>query len=303
MRPFTYSRAGSVSEAIDMMVNSTAQRCRYLGGGTTLVDLMKAGVETPGALIDVTDIRGLDQIERDDHGGLVLGALTKMSDVADSPVVRRMFPALSESLWRAASPQLRNMATIGGNVMQRTRCAYFRSPEFACNKRSPGSGCSALQGINRAHAVLGASPSYIAVYPGDWAIALAAFDASIDVVGPAGSRNVSIHDLFLTPGDTPERDTTLEAGELITAIRVPASAAGVASAYRKVRDRESYAFALASAAVGLALTDGVVREARIALGGIATVPWRAREAPALQLMRLARSHRSAGLVRLLRLGS
>ena len=199
--------------------------------------------------------------------------------MAEHAVVQRDFPALSESLWKAASQQLRNMATVGGNLLQRTRCAYFRGgPEFACNKREPGSGCAALAGQNRGHAVLGGSEACIAVYPGDWAVALVAFDAEVDAVGPRGARTVPLRELHREPGATPHLETMLAADELIVRIRVPRRPAGRASTYHKIRDRESYAFALASAAVGLQIEDNRVVDARIALGGVATRPWRAAEA-------------------------
>jgi xanthine dehydrogenase YagS FAD-binding subunit len=202
-----------------------------------------------------------------------------MSDVAAHPQIVAEYPALSESLWRAASQQLRNMATVGGNLLQRTRCAYFRGGEpFACNKREPGSGCAARQGIDRGHALLGGSEACIAVYPGDFAIALVAFDAQIDVLGPKGERTLAIEALHREPGTTPHIETTLQPGELIQRIRVPKTALGRASTYHKIRDRESYAFALASAAVALEMDGDIVRAARVAVGGLATRPWRARAA-------------------------
>jgi len=201
-----------------------------------------------------------------------------MSDVADNAVVKRDYPLLSEALWRAASQQLRNMATLGGNLLQRTRCTYFRDAQFPCNKRIPGSGCSAINGLNRGHALLGGSEYCIAVYPGDWAIALVAMDAVVDTQSPRGLRTIAVADLHRQPGDTPHVETALAPDELILRTRVPASRLGRASTYQKVRDRESYAFALASAAVALILDGEIVQDARIALGGVATVPWRARVA-------------------------
>jgi xanthine dehydrogenase YagS FAD-binding subunit len=202
-----------------------------------------------------------------------------MADVADHPVVRSQYPALSESLWRAASQQLRNMATVGGNLLQRTRCSYFRGgPEFPCNKREPGSGCAAREGHDRTHALLGIGDACIATYPGDWAIALLAFDAVVDVIGPRGERTIPLRELHVEPGDDPTREHTLDVDELILRIRVPATSAGRGSTYLKIRDRESYAFALASAAVALTVEDGVVGDCRIALGGVATRPWRAEGA-------------------------
>jgi xanthine dehydrogenase YagS FAD-binding subunit len=202
-----------------------------------------------------------------------------MSDVAADPRLIRDYPALSESLWRAASQQLRNMASLGGNLLQRTRCAYFRGGEpFACNKRKPGSGCAAREGINRGHALLGGSESCIAVYPGDFAVALVAFDAKVDVVGASGQRTIELEHLHREPGSTPHIETVLEPGELILRIRVPTTPLGRASTYHKIRDRESYAFALASAAVALQMEGDRVRDARIAIGGLATRPWRSRAA-------------------------
>ena len=209
----------------------------------------------------------------------MFGALAPMSDVAADPRLVRDYPALSESLWRAASQQLRNMATFGGNLLQRTRCAYFRGGEpYACNKRTPGSGCAAIGGLDRGHAVLGGSTSCIAVYPGDWSVALVAFDAQVDTLSPRGERTIALESLHREPGDTPHIETTLAPDELIVRIRVPATPLGRASTYHKIRDRESYAFALASAAVALDMDGETVREARVALGGVATRPWRARSA-------------------------
>jgi len=283
MRPFTYDSPRSVDEALQMMGRVRGKHARFLAGGTTLVDLMKLDVETPTHLIDITGVRELASYDvsaaRSGAGELVFGALAHMSDVADDPVVRAEYPALSESLWKAASQQLRNMATIGGNLLQRTRCAYFRAPEYPCNKREPGSGCSAIEGISRGHAILGVSEQCIAVYPSDLAISLAAFDAVVDTIGPNGTREIPLLDLHRLPGSTPHLETTLAEDELITRVRVPVTRAGKASTYQKIRDRESYAFALTSAAVALDLdAAGRVLDARIALGGVATVPWRAREA-------------------------
>jgi len=202
-----------------------------------------------------------------------------MSDVAADTRLIRDYPALSESLWRAASQQLRNMASVGGNLLQRTRCAYFRGGEpFACNKRKPGSGCAAQEGLDRGHALLGGSESCIAVYPGDWAIALVAFDAEVDVLGPQGQRTIPLEHLHREPGTTPEVETVLEPGELILRIRVPVTPVGRGSTFHKIRDRESYAFALASAAAAVTLDGDTVRDARIAIGGLATRPWRAHDA-------------------------
>jgi xanthine dehydrogenase YagS FAD-binding subunit len=279
MRPFTYAAPRTVAEAIDAYA-AAGPDARFLAGGTTLYDLMRLEVETPPAVVDIHRIAELDTIDTVGPNELVFGAGARMSDVAEDPVVRTQYPALSESLWRAASPQLRNMATLGGNLLQRTRCGYFRGgPTYSCNKREPGSGCDAVEGINTSHAVLGISDSCIATYPGDAAAALLAFDAVIDVAGPRGERTMPLADLHVEPGDTPEREHTLDAGELIVRVRVPRTPVGRGSTYHKIRPRESYAFAFAAAAAALTLTsNGIVDDCRIALGGVATRPWRAEAA-------------------------
>ncbi|MGV1791912.1 xanthine dehydrogenase family protein subunit M [Rhizobium lusitanum] len=272
MRNFSYFRATSPAEAGRAAQQAGAM---FLAGGTTLLDLAKCGVSEPDTVIDITHLSGMNGIAVD-AAGAKIGALARMSDVADHKDIRAAFPAVSESLALAASAQLRNMATIGGNLLQRTRCSYFRDPGafVACNKRNPGSGCSAIGGVTRNHAVLGTSASCIASYPGDLAVALVAFDAVIET----DSRKVVVDDFFLAPGDTPDRETVLRRGEMIMAIDIPASAAARNSTYIKVRDRQSYEFAAASAAVGLELeADGrTVRDIRVALGGVATKPWRVR---------------------------
>jgi xanthine dehydrogenase YagS FAD-binding subunit len=282
VRTLDYQRPGEVGAAIDAVAQDPA--ARFLAGGTTLVDLMKCGVEEPELVVDITYLPGLDTIEAD-SSLLYLGALARMSDVAEHPAVRAGWPAVSQALWKGASQQLRNMATIGGNLLQRTRCSYFRDPTYpACNKREPGSGCAALDGENRNHAVLGTSEHCIATYPGDLAVALVAFDAVVHTRGPEGQRSYPIDDFYLLPGDTPQREHQLGWGELITAVEVPASAAARRSHYLKVRDRESYEFAAASAAVGLELEgDGIITDVRVALGGVATVPWRERRVEAALL--------------------
>jgi xanthine dehydrogenase YagS FAD-binding subunit len=271
MRNFAYLRPGSVDEARDAASQIGAM---LLAGGTTLLDLAKCGVAEPETVIDITHLRGLDAITFDANG-VTIGALAKMSAVAADSGIREHYPAVSEALWQAASAQLRNMATIGGNLMQRTRCAYFRDPVAfpSCNKRDPGSGCAAIGGATRNHAVLGTSESCIATNPGDLAVALVALDAEIIL----GDRRVAADDFFLLPGTTPQREHAIEPGEVITAIHIPASPTARNSTYLKVRDRQSYEFAAASAAVGLALeADGrTIRDIRVALGGIATKPWRA----------------------------
>lgn len=274
MRPFTYQRASDAAEAV-----RAGQGTTFLAGGTTLLDLMKLDVMRPAIVVDINDLASA-------HGGieagaasLRLGALARMADVARHPAVRRDYPVIAQSLDMAASAQLRNMATLGGNVLQRTRCSYFRDTGWAaCNKRNPGSGCSALSGVNRKHAILGTSASCIATYAGDFAQALMVLDCTIDIVGPRGTRHLPFADLHTEPGDDPSKETRLEPGELITAFSVPATPFARRSLYLKIRDRQSYEFALASAAVVLDLDGQRVREARIALGGVATRPWRARDA-------------------------
>ncbi|MDL2401760.1 FAD binding domain-containing protein [Rhizobium mayense] len=271
MRAFSYLRAGSVDEARQAAASSGTM---LLAGGTTLLDLAKCGVAEPQTMVDISHLAGLDAISLADQG-VTIGALAKMSRVADDANIKAQFPAVSEALSLAASAQIRNMATIGGNLMQRTRCPYFRDPATfsACNKRAPGSGCSAIGGVTRNHAVLGTSEACIATNPGDLAVALVAFDAVVHL----GSRQLAVDDFFLLPGTTPEREHAIEPGEMITAITIPASAAARRSTYLKVRDRQSYEFAAASATVGLELeADGrTIRDIRVALGGVATKPWRA----------------------------
>jgi CO/xanthine dehydrogenase FAD-binding subunit len=273
MRSFEYLRASDVASAI---TQASQPETRFLAGGTTLLDLMKLNVERPGRLVDLTRITGLEAIEVTDEV-IRIGALATMSKVADHPEIKEAAPAISESLWRAASAQLRNMATIGGNLMQRTRCVYFRDPTAYpnCNKRNPRSGCAALEGINRNHAVLGTSDSCIAIYPGDLAVSLVAFDARVIIRGTT-DRSVPADDFFLLPGSTPHIEHYLAPGEMIVGIEIPRSAALKRSHYLKVRDRASYEFAAASAAVGLELEgDGTtIRDVRIALGGVGTKPWR-----------------------------
>ncbi|MGN6570409.1 MAG: FAD binding domain-containing protein [Pseudolabrys sp.] len=291
MHPFVYARATSAQGAVETHrlaetprdAAAVRARSQYLAGGTTLVDLMRLDVMQPEL---VTDINALEETPSGEieysPRGLWLGALVKMSQAAEHPDVVTHFPVIAQSLHLAASPQLRNMASLGGNVLQRTRCTYFRDMSYAaCNKRSPGSGCAAMDGVNRTHAVLGASERCIATYPGDFAQALIALDAVVDVAGPSGSRTIPFAELHRKPGESPHIETVLQPGDLITAFVVPPSPWARRSKYVKVRDRESYEFALASAAVALDMTDGQVRQARIALGGLATVPWRAREAEAM----------------------
>jgi xanthine dehydrogenase YagS FAD-binding subunit len=283
MRPFTYSAAADAQAAVRAAANSTsAAPIQFLAGGTTMIDLMKLDVMRPAQVVDISRIAepGLRSIEAT-GAGLRIGALATMRQVADHRSVMRDYPVLSQSLWLAASQQIRNMALVGGNVLQRTRCSYFRDTSWPCNKREPGSGCSALQGMNRWHAVLGTSAQCIASYPGDWATALVALDASVETLAPSGPRSFRFSELHRLPGATPHIETRLEPGELITAFVVPAAAYNRRSLYLKVRDRESYEFALASAAVALDLDGATVRQVRIGIGGPVAVPWRAREAEAV----------------------
>ena len=278
MRPFAYSRPSSAVEA----VRAAGPDTMYHAGGTTLVDLMILDVWRPDALIDITALDdGRFSGVRREGAGLRIGALTTMAELADHADVRRSCPVLTDSLWLAASAQLRNMARLGGNVLQGTRCSYYRDTKYKqCNKRDPGSGCAALDGVNRTHAVLGVSNACIARYPGDWAQALVALDARVELLGKAGPKVMRFADLHRLPGDRPEVETTLETGDLITAFVIP-DADFPRSTYLKIRDRESYAYALASAAVALRMAGDRAEVVRIALGGVATVPWRASEAEAV----------------------
>ena len=277
MRPFSYARAADADAAI-AAVRERADGA-FLAGGTTEVDLVRQNVLRPGLLVDINDLplRGIEDLP---GGGLRVGALARMSDVARAPGVRERFPVISQALLLGASAQLRNMASMGGNLCQRVRCSYFRDATSPCNKRDPGSGCAALDGFNRGHAILGTSGKCIATHPSDVAVALAALDAVVHTRAPAGERAIGIDDFFLLPGDTPEREHPLEHGELITAIEVPATPVARRSVYLKFRDRESYEFALASVAAAVRIEDGAVAEVRLALGGVGTKPWRARRAEA-----------------------
>ncbi|PWT90216.1 MAG: FAD-binding molybdopterin dehydrogenase [Proteobacteria bacterium] len=287
MRPFVYERVDSAESALTAFATVPIDADRqYLAGGTTLVDLMKLDVMRPQAVIDINALDRTTAGRVDaGAGGLRLGAMTRMAQVAEHPAVTRDYPVIAQSLKLAASQQLRNMASLGGNVLQRTRCPYFRDVSYAaCNKRNPGSGCTALDSIHRDHAVLGVSDACIALYPGDFAQALMALDALVELAGPQGARRISFAELHRMPGDTPQLENTLLPGEVITAFLVPAAPWTRRSLYLKVRQRESYEFALASAAVALDLVDDrMVRGARVALGGVATVPWRAQDAEAALL--------------------
>lgn len=285
MRPFTFALARTPADAIlagRIGVSEQPGAMQFLAGGTTLIDLMKLDVMRPAHVVDINALAS-SALGRIDVGerGLRLGALVRMGQAADHPEIKRDYPAIAQALTLAASQQIRNMASLGGNVLQRTRCPYFRDVSYSqCNKRDPGSGCAALDGFNRSHAVLGTSDQCIASYPGDFAQALIALDATVDVIGPRGRRNVPFASLHRQPGDAPDIETTLQPGDIITMFRIPATPFSRRSLYLKVRDRESYEFALASAAVALDLEDGRVNDARIALGGVATVPWRSQPAEA-----------------------
>jgi len=275
MHPFDYQRAEDGKSAIAAV--SQDADARYLAGGTTLIDLMKLDVETPTRVVDITRLP-LTRVAELPGGGVRVGALVKNSDMAAHPLIAKRYPVISEAILAGASPQLRNMATTGGNLLQRTRCYYFRDTAMPCNKRVPGSGCSAIEGFNRIHAVLGTSKNCIATHPSDMCVALAAMDAVVQVQGPNGPRAIKFTDFHLLPGDHPERETVLQPGELITAVDIPSLPWATNSRYLKVRDRASFAFALASAAVALDLDNGIIKDARVALGGVGTKPWRSYEA-------------------------
>lgn len=269
MFPFSYTTVTDVPSALA----AGRRGGRYIAGGTTLVDLMRETVERPDDLVDI-DALPLRDISATADGGLRLGALARMADAARHPLVRTGFPVVSQALELSASPQLRNMASLGGNLMQRTRCTYFRDVSAACNKRLPGAGCAALHGYNRTHAILGTSDACVATHPSDLAVALTALDATVHLLGPDGARHVAIGDFLLLPGGTPQHEQAIRPGELITSIGIPAHPRPLASGYLKVRDRQSYEFALCSAAVALHVRDGVIRAAKVAAGGVGTVPWR-----------------------------
>ncbi|MFE0374597.1 FAD binding domain-containing protein [Streptomyces inhibens] len=275
MREFGYQRVFDVPGAVARL--GADPDARYLGGGTNLVDLMKAGVERPALLIDVRELP-LDGIETTDDGGLRIGATVTNSDLAAHPEVRRRYPALAQAVLAGASGQLRNMATVGGNLLQRTRCGYFTDPAKPCNKRVPGSGCPAIEGEHHNHAILGASENCVAIHPSDMGVALAAFDAVISYETADGPGELPLAEFYLPVGDTPHLETALPSGALITGVTLPPTPVAAVSRYRKVRERASYAFAIGSIAAALDVQDGVVREVRLALGAVASRPWRAREA-------------------------
>ena len=279
MNRFEYARPATLAEAV---AAGAVPGAAYLAAGTNLLDLMKGGAMRPGHIVDISRLLGLDRIEWLGDGGVRIGALVRNADLAHDMDFAQRFPAVAEALLSGASAQLRNAATAGGNLLQRTRCAYFYDTASACNKRDPGAGCDALGGENRLHAVLGWSEHCIATHPSDFAVPLAALDAVVEVEGVSGRRDIPMEDFHRLPGSTPERETALEPGEIITAVRLPAEAAGFAAhaRYLKVRERTSYAFAVVSATAALRLEGDVVAEARVALGGVALKPWRARAAEA-----------------------
>ena len=284
MIPFTYERAASAQAAVQLAGRFTIQGSQpfhYLGGGTNLVDLMRETIARPEALVDVSGLSST--IEARDDGSVLIGAAATNSAVAAHAAVRQRFPVLARAILAGASGQIRNMATVGGNLLQRTRCAYFYDQSAACNKRAPGSGCDAREGFNRMHAILGTSEACVATHPSDMCVALAVLDAVVHVQGPAGTRSLPLVELHRLPGERPDIDHTLAPGELVTAVELPALAFGARSTYRKVRDRASYAFALVSVAGALDVdggTGGLVRDVRLALGGVAHRPWRATRAEA-----------------------
>jgi xanthine dehydrogenase YagS FAD-binding subunit len=283
MHTFEFIRPADQAAAVATAAQSkTAQQgadVRFLGGGTTLIDLMKLNVETPARVLDINRLP-LDKIEATSDGGLKIGAMARNSDLANHAKVQRDYPVLSQALLQGASAQIRNMATVGGNLLQRTRCVYFRDTAMACNKREPGSGCPAITGHNRTLAILGTSEHCVATNPSDMCVALAALEATVHIQGPKGSRAVAFGDFHLLPGNTPHRETVLEPGDLITHVTLPPPIAGRRQLYLKLRDRASYEFALASAAVLLTIGSGNITRARIALGGVGTKPWRSPEAEA-----------------------
>jgi xanthine dehydrogenase YagS FAD-binding subunit len=287
MRPIVYQKATDAASAVRALAAAasandalTGASAQPLAGGTTLLDLMKLDVMRPATLVDINPLSNAWSAVSLDDGNLKLGALARMSDVASNADIQRNYPVIADSLKLAASPQLRNMASLGGNVLQRTRCSYFRDVSYeACNKRNPGSGCAAMDGFNRTHAILGVSDQCIATYPGDFAQALIALDATVEVTGKSGVRTIAFAELHKAPGSAPQIETTLSPGELISGFSVKGR--WPRSIYLKVRDRQSYEFALSSAAIALDVQDGTIRDARVALGGVATIPWRAREAEAL----------------------
>jgi xanthine dehydrogenase YagS FAD-binding subunit len=274
---FQYVRVDDVADAVNLI--AADPKAKFIAGGTNLIDLMKYDVERPARLIDISHLP-LKTVEQTSDGGLRIGALVPNSDLAYHPLIEGRYPLLASAILAGASQQLRNMASTGGNLLQRTRCAYFYDTATPCNKREPGSGCSAIGGLNRMHAILGTSEACIAVHPSDMCVALIALDATVGVTGPSGARTVAFADFHRLPGDTPQRDSNLEPNEIITSINLPATGFRTNYSYLKIRDRLSYAFALVSIAAALELDGDTIREARLALGGVAHKPWRDQEAEA-----------------------
>ncbi len=284
MHPFAYARPDDLGTAVAVVTGDPA--AVFIAGGTELINWMKEGIARPALVVDLGGLP-LTAVEETPEGGLRIGALARMSEVAADDAVRSRYPVLVEALEAGASPQIRNAATIGGNLLQRTRCPYFREPTFPCNKREPGAGCAARTGPHHLHAVFGGSDACIAVHPSDLAVALLALDATVHLRGPAGDRRVPLDGFYLLPGETPERETVLRHGEVIVAVDLPATGLAVRSRYLKVRERASFAFALVSVAAAVELgNDGRVREARIVLGSVAPKPWRARAAEAALVGRM-----------------
>jgi xanthine dehydrogenase YagS FAD-binding subunit len=287
METFSYVKAPSIEKAL-----ASTTQAKFIAGGTTIVDLMKLSVETPKTLVDI-NLLPLDKVEKLPDGGLRIGAMVRNSDLAWNSDVQKSYAVLSEAILSGASPQLRNMATTGGNLLQRTRCAYFREPTagspggYGCNKRAPGTGCAALEGFNRTHAILGTSKHCIATHPSDMCVAMAALEAVIQVEGPKGKRTIAFADFHKLPGDTPNIENALEPGELITYVDLPKPVDGAKSTYLKLRDRASYEFALSSAAVVARVEGGHIRYIRVAMGGVGTKPWRSHEAEAALLGKAA----------------
>jgi xanthine dehydrogenase YagS FAD-binding subunit len=277
MQPLSYARANDVESAITLVAGDPGST--FLAGGTTKVDLLRLGVEHTDRVVDINDLP-LTTVDELGDGTIRIGALARMSDVARTPIIKERFPAVSQALLLGASEQLRNMASMGGNLCQRVRCTYFRDGVSPCNKREPGTGCSALEGLNRGHAILGVSDSCIATHPSDVAVAFVAFDAMVHTAGLDGERTIPIDDFYLVPGDAPQVEHPLAHGELIMAIDLPPSPLAGGSLYLKFRDRQSYEFALVSVCAALTVRDGVVADVRVALGGVGTKPWRARRAEA-----------------------
>jgi xanthine dehydrogenase YagS FAD-binding subunit len=275
MEAFQFSQAKTVNSALEATRSQT--EAKFVAGGTTLIDLMKLNVETPKKIVDINPLP-LTQIESTSDGGLKIGAMVRNSDLAHDPTVQQRYTVLSEALLSGASPQLRNMATTGGNLLQRTRCYYFRDTAYPCNKREPGSGCPAMDGFNRIHAILGTSENCIATHPSDMAVAMMALEAVVHIQGSNGERTVPLNDFYLLPGSTPNRENVLTPGDLITYVTLPPLANGTRSHYLKLRDRASYEFALSSAAVVVSLSGNRIERVRIALGGVGTKPWRSMEA-------------------------